>query len=107
MIAFESQQRKPGHPPRPISAYTVTAIFPPRARTHAQTIAFESLADLRLGLRAVEGDLDVAVVRIKNRYSPTYFSEQSAGYRLGGDREERGGGRRAARYRGMSYQQAL
>ncbi len=42
---------------------------------------FESLADLRLGLRAVEGDLDVVVVRIKNRYSPAHSSEESAGYR--------------------------
>jgi hypothetical protein len=42
---------------------------------------YDSLADLRRGLAAVEENCEVEVVRVKNRYAAEYAAEETAGYR--------------------------
>ena len=46
-----------------------------------QTIIFHSLEDLTECLKAVKNDDTVKIMRLKNRYSSTYDSTKSAGYR--------------------------
>ena len=44
---------------------------------------FETIADLRRCLLAIQGDADAVIVRAKNRYAEGYGADESAGYRCG------------------------
>lgn len=46
-----------------------------------QCIMFEDVADIAACLRVISADLDVHIVRIKNRLDPRYNAAITAGYR--------------------------
>ena len=62
--------------------------FPPPPRPAArEAILFRGVPDLLRCLEALVADSDVEVLRIKNRLSPAYDGDATAGYRCGRESE--------------------